>query len=73
MNAIPGAARAYICCAVLGALACVLPVSALPGPLDPDGPWPAVLLLGTLYALCEAPNCCSSPGCRSSTAVSAWT
>ncbi|MEV8424308.1 HD-GYP domain-containing protein [Streptomyces niveus] len=58
MNAIPGAARAYICCAVLGALACVLPVSALPGPLDPDGPWPAVLLLGTLYALCEAPARC---------------
>lgn len=58
MNAIPGAARAYICCAVLGAVACVLPVSALPGPLDPDGPWPAVLLLGTLYALCEAPARC---------------
>ncbi|MEU0527979.1 HD-GYP domain-containing protein [Streptomyces niveus] len=63
MNAIPGAARAYICCAVLGALACVLPAFALPG--SHPGPvagteslWPAVLLLGALYALCETPARC---------------
>ncbi|MFC8079045.1 HD-GYP domain-containing protein [Streptomyces sp. NPDC057307] len=63
MNAIPGAARAYICCAVLGALACVLPAFALPrlrpGSLaGPGSLWPAVLLLGALYALCEAPARC---------------
>ncbi|WP_405794927.1 HD-GYP domain-containing protein [Streptomyces sp. NBC_01506] len=64
MNAIPGAARAYICCAVLGALACVLPAFALPGlrvvgaQARPDSQWPAVLLLGALYALCEAPARC---------------
>lgn len=73
MNAIPGAARAYICCAVLCALACVLPAFALPGlrpgsgsgfgfgfgfVSGPDSLWPAVLLLGGLYALCEAPARC---------------
>lgn len=67
MNAIPGAARAYICCAVLGALVCVFPAFALPGPrpgpvAGPDSLWPAVLLLGTLYALCETPARCPFPG-----------
>ncbi|MFD6992052.1 HD-GYP domain-containing protein [Streptomyces sp. NPDC059943] len=63
MNAIPGAARAYICCAVLGALACVLPAFALPGlrhgpTAGTESLWPAVLLLGALYALCETPARC---------------
>ncbi|MFD3524311.1 HD-GYP domain-containing protein [Streptomyces sp. NPDC058653] len=67
MKAIPGAARAYICCAVLAALACVLPAFALPAlrPGSAGGPgslWPAVLLLGTLYALCETPARRPFPG-----------
>ncbi|WP_329381841.1 HD-GYP domain-containing protein [Streptomyces sp. NBC_01716] len=60
MKATPGAARVYICCAVLAALACVLPAFTLPAlrpfsAAGPDSLWPAVLLLGTLYALCETP------------------
>lgn len=63
VNAIPGAARAYIGCAVLVALVCVLPASELPGlrvgpAAGPDSLWFAVLMLGALYALCEAPARC---------------
>lgn len=67
VNAIPGAARTYICCAALGALTCVLPAFALPGlRLGPVAGtaslWPAVLLLGALYALCETPARCRFAG-----------
>ncbi|MFD9978384.1 HD-GYP domain-containing protein [Streptomyces sp. NPDC059017] len=54
MRRIPGAARAYILCAVTGAGACALP-ALLPGA---DTPWTTVALLAGLYALCEAPGRC---------------
>ncbi|MCX4883480.1 MULTISPECIES: HD-GYP domain-containing protein [unclassified Streptomyces] len=47
MEAVPARARAYIACAALGALFCVLP---LPGTRTP---WWAIALLAVLYAACE--------------------
>ncbi|MFD9221966.1 HD-GYP domain-containing protein [Streptomyces sp. NPDC060064] len=69
MKAIPTAARAYILCAVLSAVACALPVlPALPAlPVPPvlpaprpgaEAPWSAVLMLAGLYAVCELPARC---------------
>ncbi|CAL9305967.1 HD-GYP domain-containing protein [Streptomyces sp. SudanB25_2051] len=49
MAGIPGAARAYIACAALGATACALPAFA-PAAATP---WGAVALLAGLYALGE--------------------
>ncbi|MFJ6996200.1 metal-dependent phosphohydrolase, partial [Streptomyces sp. NPDC003090] len=51
MAGIPGAARAYIACAALGATACALPAFA-PAAATP---WGAVALLAGLYALGEGP------------------
>ncbi|MER5729748.1 HD-GYP domain-containing protein [Streptomyces sp. NPDC002138] len=53
MRVLPPGARAYILCAVLGALACVLPA-----PLGSAAPWPAVALLGGLYLGCELVKLC---------------
>ncbi|MFG2759727.1 HD-GYP domain-containing protein [Streptomyces wuyuanensis] len=54
MRRIPGAARGYILCAVVGAGLCALP-AVRPGA---DTPWTTVALLAGLYALCEAPGRC---------------
>ncbi|MFJ9348924.1 HD-GYP domain-containing protein [Streptomyces sp. NPDC101237] len=47
MEAVPARARAYVTCAALGAVCCLLP---LPGPRTT---WWAVALLAALYASCE--------------------
>ncbi|MBK3579227.1 HD-GYP domain-containing protein, partial [Streptomyces sp. MBT65] len=47
MEATPARARAYVVCAVLGALWCLLPLPAV------HTPWWAVALLAALYAGCE--------------------
>ena len=47
MEAVPGRARAYIACTVLGALLCLLPL------LGVHTSWRAVALLALLYAGCE--------------------
>ncbi|TFE49134.1 HD-GYP domain-containing protein [Streptomyces sp. ICN441] len=52
MRRIPGPARAYILCAVVGAGACALP-AVLPGA---DTPWTTVALLAGLHALSEVPG-----------------
>ncbi|MFJ3163608.1 HD-GYP domain-containing protein [Streptomyces kanasensis] len=52
MAAIPGAARAYVACAALGAAACALPAAAAPAAT----PWGALALLAGLYGLCERPG-----------------
>ncbi|MFF0749929.1 HD-GYP domain-containing protein [Streptomyces sp. NPDC004267] len=48
---VPRAARGFVACAVLAAAALALP-AARPGAATP---WPTVLLLAVLYALCELP------------------
>ncbi|MDV9178657.1 metal-dependent phosphohydrolase, partial [Streptomyces sp. W16] len=47
MEATPARARAYVLCAVLGALLCLLPLPTV------HAPWWAVALLAALYAGCE--------------------
>ncbi|MFE2418342.1 HD-GYP domain-containing protein [Streptomyces hokutonensis] len=47
MEATPARARAYVLCAVLGALLCLLPLPTV------HAPWWAVVLLAALYAGCE--------------------
>ncbi|MFF4758643.1 HD-GYP domain-containing protein [Streptomyces sp. NPDC001292] len=47
MEAVPPRARAYVACAVLGALACLLPLPVTPTP------WWAVALLTAVYAGCR--------------------
>ncbi|MFJ9633321.1 HD-GYP domain-containing protein [Streptomyces sp. NPDC101175] len=47
MEATPARARAYVLCAVAGALFCLLPLPAV------HAPWWAVALLAALYAGCE--------------------
>jgi putative nucleotidyltransferase with HDIG domain len=47
MEATPARARAYVVCAVVGALCCLLPLPAV------HTPWWAVALLAALYAGCE--------------------
>ncbi|WP_427920075.1 HD-GYP domain-containing protein [Streptomyces sp. cg40] len=47
MEATPARARAFVVCAVLGALLCLLPLPAV------HAPWWAVVLLAALYAGCE--------------------
>ncbi|MGW3289106.1 HD-GYP domain-containing protein [Streptomyces sp. NPDC001002] len=47
MEAVPARARAYVACAVLGALACLLPLPTV------ETPWWAVGLLALVYAGCE--------------------
>jgi putative nucleotidyltransferase with HDIG domain len=47
MEATPARARAYVLCAVLGALSCLLPLPTV------HTPWWAVALLAALYAGCE--------------------
>jgi putative nucleotidyltransferase with HDIG domain len=49
VRAIPGAARVCIVGTALCAAACVIPT------LRTDAPWQGVVLLATLYALCELP------------------
>ncbi|MEU6478353.1 HD-GYP domain-containing protein [Streptomyces sp. NPDC047017] len=51
MEAVPPRIRAYLACAVLGALLCLLP---LPLTLART-PWWAVVLLAAVYACCEQP------------------
>ncbi|WP_330332527.1 HD-GYP domain-containing protein [Streptomyces sp. NBC_00536] len=59
MRVLPPGARAYILCAVLGALACVLPALLRPGT-----PWAAVATLGGLYLACELVKVCPPFGER---------
>ncbi|MCG7204547.1 HD-GYP domain-containing protein [Streptomyces arenae] len=47
MEAVPARARAYVACAALGTVLCLLPLPAL------RTPWWAVALLAALYAACE--------------------
>ncbi|MGW1215802.1 HD-GYP domain-containing protein [Streptomyces sp. NPDC002499] len=47
MEAVPARARAYVACAVLGALSCLLPLPTV------ETPWWAVGLLALVYAGCE--------------------
>ncbi|GFH37654.1 HD-GYP domain-containing protein [Streptomyces pacificus] len=58
MKRIPGPARAYILCAVVGAGVCALP-ALRPGA---DTPWTAVALLAGLHALGEMPGRRRIPG-----------
>ncbi|MGW7429775.1 HD-GYP domain-containing protein [Streptomyces sp. NPDC054861] len=55
---IPRAARAYVCCALLGAAACGAP-ALRPGAATP---WGTVALLAALYAVCELPARCRPLG-----------
>ncbi|MGW5850811.1 HD-GYP domain-containing protein [Streptomyces sp. NPDC055254] len=59
MRELPPAARGYILCVVLAALACVTPALT-----DPATPWPAVALLGALYLGCELVRICPLVGGR---------
>ncbi|MCY0946778.1 HD-GYP domain-containing protein [Streptomyces antarcticus] len=59
MRALPPAARAYILCGVLAALACVTP--ALTGAATP---WAALALLSVLYLGCELVRFCPLLGAR---------
>lgn len=58
MKGIPGTARVYIGCAVVGAGVCAVP-ALRPGA---GTPWSALALLAGLYAVCEAPARCPFPG-----------
>ncbi|MFG2878398.1 HD-GYP domain-containing protein [Streptomyces sp. NPDC048337] len=59
MRVLPPAARGYILCAVLAALACVTPALA-----DSGTPWGAVALLSLLYLGCELVKVCPPLGSR---------
>ncbi|MFB6522473.1 HD-GYP domain-containing protein [Streptomyces sp. NPDC056401] len=59
MRVLPPLARAYVLCAVLGALACVAP--AVTGSATP---WPSVGLLSVLYLGCELVKVCPLMGRR---------
>ncbi|MFD3808219.1 HD-GYP domain-containing protein [Streptomyces sp. NPDC058619] len=59
MRALPPAARGYILCGVLAALACVTPAFTGAGT-----PWAAVVLLSVLYLGCELVKFCPLLGAR---------
>lgn len=59
MRALPPAARGYILCGVLAALACITPAFTGAGT-----PWPAVVLLSALYLGCELVRFCPLLGSR---------
>lgn len=59
MRVLPPAARGYILCAVLGAVACAAPALA-----DSGTPWPTVALLAALYLGCELVKVCPILGRR---------
>ncbi|MFE2167252.1 HD-GYP domain-containing protein [Streptomyces sp. NPDC059447] len=59
MRVLPPAARVYILCAVLGAVACFVPAFT-----DSATPWPAVVTLAVLYLGCELVKVCPLLGGR---------
>ncbi|MFD7262631.1 HD-GYP domain-containing protein [Streptomyces sp. NPDC059874] len=59
MRVLPPGARAYILCAVLGAVACVAPAFT-----DPGTPWAALGTLAVLYLGCELVKVCPLPAGR---------
>ncbi|MFJ7202286.1 HD-GYP domain-containing protein [Streptomyces sp. NPDC098789] len=67
MRGLPPAARAYVLCAVLGTLACVLPAL-----LGSGTPRAAVAMLAVLYLACELAKVCPRLGGRAPAGIGAF-
>ncbi|MET9700139.1 HD-GYP domain-containing protein [Streptomyces sp. NPDC006529] len=67
MRVLPPAARVYLLCAVLGALACLLPAPPRSG-----APWATVAALGGLYLACELAQLRPGPGAQTSAGIGSF-